>query len=160
MGKLIHYVHVGFLSQYEHECTLMLWNGRVVLKETVSYAAELPEGDDPDGPFGYGQYHPVIARKRELTPRLEEAFTPEESGFLRAVYAAPEDPIPKLVYADWLQEHHDPRADFIRSEQKRMDDPSPERDAKCLQYHDDHTDKRLWFAIMGFERPRPTEPTA
>jgi uncharacterized protein (TIGR02996 family) len=36
-------------------------------------------------------------------------------AFLRAVIEAPDDDTPRLVYADWLDDHGDPdRADFIR----------------------------------------------
>jgi uncharacterized protein (TIGR02996 family) len=37
------------------------------------------------------------------------------SGFLRAIAAAPEDDVHRLVYADWLDEHGEPeRAELIR----------------------------------------------
>src|SRR3954465_13878190 len=38
-----------------------------------------------------------------------------ESAFLSAIREAPEDDGPRLVFADWLEDHGDPaRADFIR----------------------------------------------
>jgi uncharacterized protein (TIGR02996 family) len=40
----------------------------------------------------------------------------EEEAFLRAIAAAPADDAPRLVYADWLDEHGDPRAEFLRAE--------------------------------------------
>jgi uncharacterized protein (TIGR02996 family) len=41
--------------------------------------------------------------------------TPEERALLAAVDAAPGDDVPRLVYADWLDEHGRPeRAEFIR----------------------------------------------
>jgi uncharacterized protein (TIGR02996 family) len=37
------------------------------------------------------------------------------AAFLRAIIAAPDDDLPRLVYADFLDEHGDPaRAEFIR----------------------------------------------
>jgi uncharacterized protein (TIGR02996 family) len=40
---------------------------------------------------------------------------PDEDAFLRAVIDNPEDDLPRLVYADWLDEHGDPeRAEFVR----------------------------------------------
>ena len=40
---------------------------------------------------------------------------PENPELLRAVIAAPDDDLPRLVYADWLDEHGDPDlAEFIR----------------------------------------------
>ncbi len=37
-----------------------------------------------------------------------------DDAFLRAIAAAPDDTAPRLVYADWLDERDDPRAEFIR----------------------------------------------
>src|SRR5262245_9446403 len=40
-----------------------------------------------------------------------------EDGFLRAIVADPGDDTPRLVYADWLDEHGQPdRAEFIRTQ--------------------------------------------
>jgi len=42
-------------------------------------------------------------------------MTEDEPAFLRSVAAAPADDTPRLVYADWLDEHGQPvRAEFIR----------------------------------------------
>jgi uncharacterized protein (TIGR02996 family) len=38
----------------------------------------------------------------------------EQAAFLRAILAAPEDDVPRLIYADWLDERDDPRGEFIR----------------------------------------------
>jgi len=39
----------------------------------------------------------------------------EASAFLKAILATPDDDLPRLVYADWLDEHsHPERAEFIR----------------------------------------------
>jgi uncharacterized protein (TIGR02996 family) len=41
----------------------------------------------------------------------------DEDAFLRAIAAAPADDAPRLVYADWLDEHGRPeRAEFIRAQ--------------------------------------------
>jgi uncharacterized protein (TIGR02996 family) len=39
----------------------------------------------------------------------------EDVGFLNALTAQPADDATWLVYADWLEERGDPRADFLRS---------------------------------------------
>jgi uncharacterized protein (TIGR02996 family) len=39
---------------------------------------------------------------------------PEEDGFLEAIKATPAAELPRLVYADWLEDRDDPRGDFIR----------------------------------------------
>jgi uncharacterized protein (TIGR02996 family) len=38
----------------------------------------------------------------------------EDTAFLRAILANPTDNAARLVYADWLEERGDPRADFLR----------------------------------------------
>src|SRR5581483_7143335 len=39
----------------------------------------------------------------------------DRAAFLRAIADHPDDDLPRLVYADWLDEHGDPaRAEFIR----------------------------------------------
>src|SRR4051794_3229291 len=40
----------------------------------------------------------------------------QEDALLRAIRAEPEDDWPRLVYADWLEERGDPRAEFIRAQ--------------------------------------------
>src|SRR5262245_25918838 len=39
-----------------------------------------------------------------------------DDGFLQALAAQPNDNVARLVYADWLQEQEDPRAEFLRLE--------------------------------------------
>src|SRR3954451_6868321 len=39
---------------------------------------------------------------------------PEEAAFLDRVCADPDDDAPRLIFADWLDEHGDPRGGFIR----------------------------------------------
>src|SRR5688500_455808 len=52
-------------------------------------------------------------------------MTPDELGLLGAVAAAPEDDLPRLVYADWLEEHGRPqRAEFIRAGCRLAADPA------------------------------------
>ena len=42
----------------------------------------------------------------------------EEVGFLAAISAAPSDELPRLVYADWLDDRDDPRGPYLRAEYK------------------------------------------
>ncbi len=37
-----------------------------------------------------------------------------DAGFLEAICENPDDDVPRLVYADWLEERGDPRGEFIR----------------------------------------------
>ena len=61
--------------------------------------------------------------------------------FLAAILEAPDDDAPRLVYADWLDEHGQPeRAEFIRvqCELARRDDPAlRRREAELLAAHHD-----------------------
>jgi uncharacterized protein (TIGR02996 family) len=38
----------------------------------------------------------------------------DEDAFLEAIFAGPDDETTRLVYADWLEERGDPRAEFMR----------------------------------------------
>lgn len=40
----------------------------------------------------------------------------EDEAFLRSVIASPDDAVLRLVYADWLEERDDPRAELLRSD--------------------------------------------
>jgi uncharacterized protein (TIGR02996 family) len=40
----------------------------------------------------------------------------DEAGFLRALLDAPDDPEPRLIFADWLTDHGDPRGEFLRAQ--------------------------------------------
>jgi uncharacterized protein (TIGR02996 family) len=48
-----------------------------------------------------------------LTGFRSEIMT-EEQAFLTAILERPDDDATKLVYADWLEEHDDPRCEFLR----------------------------------------------
>lgn len=52
--------------------------------------------------------------------------SPEERSLLSAILATPDDDLPRLVYADWLEEHDDPlRAELIRLQCEIDADPEP-----------------------------------
>lgn len=38
----------------------------------------------------------------------------DHASFIRAITARPRDMLPRLIYTDWLDEHGDPRGEFIR----------------------------------------------
>src|SRR5262249_27660854 len=40
--------------------------------------------------------------------------SPEMDSFLQAIHDEPCEDAPRLVFADWLDEHDDPRGEFIR----------------------------------------------
>ncbi len=54
----------------------------------------------------------------------------DRAAFLRAIADNPDDDLPRLVYADWLDEHGEPeRAEFIRvqCELARLPQDDPRR---------------------------------
>ena len=56
----------------------------------------------------------------------------DEEAFLRAISAAPDDAAPRLVYADWLDERGDPRAEFVRVQVRLRD--LPPTDPSCANF--------------------------
>src|SRR6516165_5845774 len=52
-----------------------------------------------------------------------------EDAFLHDILAHPDDDAPRLIYADWLEEHNNPRGEFIRVQcaLARLDDEDPRR---------------------------------
>jgi uncharacterized protein (TIGR02996 family) len=72
-------------------------------------------------------------------------------GFLRAIFDEPDDDVHRLVYADWLDEHGDPRGEFIRAQVRvaalPQGDPrraEPEaRAGELLRRHHDAWDQPL-----------------
>jgi uncharacterized protein (TIGR02996 family) len=122
---------IGNGSTYARESYLSVWRGNVVMIE---------ETDGRTGRRIGG----------ELTPHLESVFGSEESAFLRAAFADPDDAAPRLIYADWLDERHDPRATVIRlAERLRRADgeayePHVNRDVHRGQDH------WLWVRVLGY----------
>ncbi|MBL8796660.1 MAG: TIGR02996 domain-containing protein [Planctomycetia bacterium] len=76
-----------------------------------------------------------------------------ETGLVESVLESPDDDAPRLVYADWLEERGDPRAEFIRVQcaaaRLPADDlrlPGLQARAKQLLAH-----ARDWSAPLGLE---------
>ena len=79
----------------------------------------------------------------------------EREALIRAVCAAPDDDLPRLVFADWLDEHGEPeRAEFIRVQcelsRRAEDDPGREglrsRAEGLLKAH-----RAVWVAELPVE---------
>src|SRR4051794_22570375 len=68
---------------------------------------------------------------------------PRDEDFLQAILANPDDVVPRLVYADWLEERGDPRGEFIRLQCKLAHTPDSdprvlplrERESELLEIH-------------------------
>ncbi len=90
---------------------------------------------------------------RELTPRLEEAY-PAEAPFIRALYADWSDRLPRLVYADWLDERDDPRGQLLRVDVELSKKPNRSdlqaRRLKVLEVVKDW----FWMKLVGCDPPR------
>jgi uncharacterized protein (TIGR02996 family) len=60
---------------------------------------------------------------------MTDAPTSEETAFVRAVHAQPLDPLPRLIFADWLDEHgRDAEAAWLRADARAAQahpDPDP-----------------------------------
>jgi len=75
----------------------------------------------------------------------------DEDPFIQAIAADPDSDVPRLIFADWLEEHGDPRAEFIRVQCElavlATDDPHhaelTKRERMLLDQHE-----RLWAAAF------------
>lgn len=123
-------------SYYARETHLSVWRGRLVMVEEV------------DGKTG----------RRvggELTPTLEGVFGPEEGAFLRAAFADGDDEAPRLIYADWLDDRHDPRAAVVRAAERlrRLDPEATHTERASLQERVRHGEGDwLWRRLLGYDR--------
>lgn len=126
---------MGYARTYASVMYLQVFQGRVILLEEK-----------------HGETERRI--RFEFTSQLDQIFGTEEAAFIRAAYETPDDSAPRLIYADWLDERGDRRADVIRSAERLRDlDPS-------IQEHEVLTHRRimktiytpLWFQLMGYEK--------
>jgi uncharacterized protein (TIGR02996 family) len=78
----------------------------------------------------------------------------DEPAFLRALLASPEDNNLRLVYADWLEERGDPRAEFLRLEVAlHQTEPSARPRDLCERLHQARgTLDPRWLALI--DRPQ------
>ncbi|WP_166831394.1 TIGR02996 domain-containing protein [Thalassoroseus pseudoceratinae] len=72
-----------------------------------------------------------------------------DNEFFQAVLADPDDLIPRLVYADWLDEQGDPRGEFIRVQCELADMPETNARRRALLTRQSellHQHKQKWHA--------------
>jgi uncharacterized protein (TIGR02996 family) len=91
----------------------------------------------------------------------------EEEAFLLAISTVPDDSTIRLVYADWLEDHGDPRAEFVRLQvrlrEMPADDPSrPQLQAReqelrpgCSPYWLAKLDAPVWCVVGNIVSARP-----
>ncbi len=72
---------------------------------------------------------------------------PDEYGLLAAVLANPADDLPKLVYADWLDERADPRGQFVRQwlEWRKTGGKLPKPPTGAV---------KAWRSLLGYDLDR------
>src|SRR5262245_28679842 len=77
----------------------------------------------------------------------------DQLALLWAVIEAPADDAPRLVYADWLEEHGDPtQAEYIRAavEMERWPSDDPRREPRRHWLDQRASERRkAWFAALG-----------
>ncbi len=85
-----------------------------------------------------------------------------DHAFLQAVLDEPDDDAPRLIYADWLEEHGDPRGEFIRVQCALTRLPlgvPARRELKARERHLEAAHRRAWLGplyrlayLWGFRR--------
>ena len=86
-----------------------------------------------------------------------------EHEFLRAIHAQPDDPEVRAVYADWLEERGDRRAEFVRTHLQRRLISRGHRGRRKLQRQLAELERgldRRWLAAVAPERERDPNLTA
>lgn len=87
---------------------------------------------------------------------------PDADGFLHAIKADPDDETVRLVYADWLDERDDPRADFVRLH-LALRAAGPDHADRVAAEHE-LSELRLgcsphWLAVVEPEGVQPEDPS-
>jgi uncharacterized protein (TIGR02996 family) len=78
----------------------------------------------------------------------------EDTGFLKAILASPADDVPRLVYADWLDDRGDPRGEYLRTELALARLSRRSRKAKDLRFRLQELPRSIkpsWLAV--FDQP-------
>jgi uncharacterized protein (TIGR02996 family) len=112
--------------------TLVVRKGKLLLEESIHL-----------------QSHAIQSR---LTIHVASVFPEQELGFLQAIHANVEDPGPKLLYADWLENRQDPRHLLLRTEVERVGKEGSKRTTSAEQGFRKHLP--MWeYAVSGYHDP-------
>ena len=84
------------------------------------------------GLAAHPEARPLLGRAERLASERDE-----ERTLLAAVHADPDDMAARLVYADWLSAHGDPRGEFITLQLRALEGapPQAERERELLERH-------------------------
>jgi uncharacterized protein (TIGR02996 family) len=100
----------------------------------------------------------------ETGPGTGEALAmTDEAAFLRIIRSRPEDDLSRLVFADWLEEQGDPRADFLRLH-LALSAAAPDHPDRVAGEHELSSLRKgcdaAWLAVIEPERiPHTDDPT-
>jgi uncharacterized protein (TIGR02996 family) len=75
----------------------------------------------------------------------------DDAAFLRSVLASPNDDTVRLVYADWLEEQNDPRAEFLRLENQLLQLPAKKQKSAKIYSRLEELHRTLdpdWVALI------------
>jgi uncharacterized protein (TIGR02996 family) len=81
----------------------------------------------------------------------DDANRDEESGFLHAISAQPDDLTSRRVYADWLEERGDPRSEYVRLQVRlaEISEDHPEHAALQSRIRKLRLDQKpYWLALL------------
>ncbi len=77
----------------------------------------------------------------------------EHGPFLRGIAAAPDDPAPRLIYADWLEERGDVRSEFIRLHARLAEQPKDKEFFQLLEREQAIRPgiNERWLKVLGYD---------
>lgn len=107
----------------------------------------------PRSPYTFREAEHSRPATATLTPYLEMAF-PEEAPLMRALHVNWNDRLPRLVYADWLDERSDSRGELLRVDVELS--KSPEDAALVARRKEvlERVKDWFWMKLVGCELPR------
>jgi uncharacterized protein (TIGR02996 family) len=116
------------------------------------------------GQDGEDETHQYIAIDVEVGEMSTEGdpFMSEEPGLLQAILASPDDPAHRLIYADWLEDHGDPRGDYLRMELALASARPQSRKARALRASLQELRGRIepaWLAVIDQPALMRANPT-
>ncbi len=88
-----------------------------------------------------------------LTLYLDDAF-PEEAPFIRALHTNWSDSLPRLVYADWLDERDDSRGELLRVDVALSETPKDARLRDRRKVVLETVKDWFWMKLVGCDPPR------
>jgi uncharacterized protein (TIGR02996 family) len=105
-----------------------------------------------------GQHQHALAARLARRASAQQEHEHRTKELLAAVYADPDHDAPRLVYADWLTAHGDPRGEFIalQIERARADTPVSARERELLSRHGGEWAGAI-HAVLGFGDARRFE---